>query len=254
MELLVSTLATSAATGTALGLALLSAAALGFRHGLDYDHVAAITDIASGEGEPRRAMRLGLLYVFGHAVTVIALGSLALVAHEFLPDALDRTAGRVVGLTLLVLGIYVASTIFAHRHEEKFKPRSRAAMFADGALWLHWRLLRLFGSNQAQRQYAFRDGYGNQSSFVVGVIHGLGAETPTQILLFLLAANLGGTLYGILGILMFVAGLIVMNTVICASAAGLVRAGEHRPRLARWIAGATAAYSVALGAIFIVSP
>ena len=41
---------------------------------------------------------------------------------------------------------------------------------------------------------------------MVGVIHGLGAETPTQILLFLMAANLGGTAAGLLGLLMFILG------------------------------------------------
>ena len=35
--------------GSTLDLALLSAAVLGFRHGFDYDHIAAITDITSVE-------------------------------------------------------------------------------------------------------------------------------------------------------------------------------------------------------------
>ena len=44
-----------------LRLALLSAAVLGFRHGLDYDHIAAITDISSVQLKARDAMRYGLL-------------------------------------------------------------------------------------------------------------------------------------------------------------------------------------------------
>ena len=42
-----------------LRLALLSAAVLGFRHGLDYDHIAAITDISSVQLKARDAMRYG---------------------------------------------------------------------------------------------------------------------------------------------------------------------------------------------------
>ena len=53
-----------------LRLALLSVAVLGFRHGLDYDHIAAITDISSVQAKARDAMRFGLLYVLGHATTV----------------------------------------------------------------------------------------------------------------------------------------------------------------------------------------
>jgi high-affinity nickel permease len=44
-----------------LRLALVSAAVLGFRHGLDYDHIAAITDISSVQSKARDAMRYGLL-------------------------------------------------------------------------------------------------------------------------------------------------------------------------------------------------
>jgi high-affinity nickel permease len=46
-----------------LRLALISAGVLGFRHGLDYDHIAAITDISSVQNKASDAMRFGLLYV-----------------------------------------------------------------------------------------------------------------------------------------------------------------------------------------------
>jgi high-affinity nickel-transport protein len=39
--------------------------------------------------------------------------------------------------------------------------------------------------------------------------------------LFLVAANLGGTGAGLLGLLMFIAGLVVMNTLMCGLATGL---------------------------------
>ena len=95
-----------------LRLALLSAAVLGFRHGLDYDHIAAISDISSVQLKARDAMRYGLLYVAGHATTVAVLGSAAVVFRIALPAASDRWAERLVGLTLLVLGLYVLGTFF----------------------------------------------------------------------------------------------------------------------------------------------
>ena len=61
------------------------------------------------------------------------------------------------------------------------------------------------------------------------MIHGLGAETPTQILLFLMVANLGGTAAGLLGLLMFIVGLLAMNTLMCASAAGFFFDGAGAP-------------------------
>ena len=200
-----------------LRLALLSAAVLGFRHGLDYDHIAAITDISSVQSKARDAMRYGLLYVAGHAATVAALGTGAVVFRIALPPASDRWAERLVGVTLLVLGLYVLGTFFrpgTHSHA----PRTRITLLLNAALWVYWRLTRIFGGTRVEAPQVFKDGYGTSSTFLVGVIHGLGAETPTQILLFLMTANLGGTGAGLLGLLMFIVGLVIMNTLMCASA------------------------------------
>lgn len=233
-----------------LRLALFSAAVLGFRHGLDYDHIAAITDISSVQSRPRDAMRYGLLYVAGHAATVAVLGSAAVAFRIALPPASDRWAERMVGITLLLLGIYVLGTFFrpsSHSHG----PKTRLTLLVNGILWIYWRLSRLFGGNRLEAPQVFRDGYGTTSTFMVGVIHGFGAETPTQILLFLMAANLGGTAAGLLGLLAFILGLLAMNTLMCASAAGLFSAIFARPTALRALTLATSAYSIVVGTIFL---
>jgi hypothetical protein len=208
-----------------LRLALLSAGVLGFRHGLDYDHIAAITDITSVQARAGDAMRYGLLYVTGHATTIAVLGTAAIAFRLSLPAASDRWAERLVGITLLVLGIYVLGTFFrtspqgnGHGHAH---PRTRITLLVNGFLWVYWRLSRIFGGTRVEAPQVFKDGYGTTSTFLVGVIHGLGAETPTQLLLFLLAANLGGTGAGLLGLLFFIIGLVAMNTLMCGLAAGL---------------------------------
>src|ERR1700756_5082300 len=122
-----------------LPLALLSTALLGFRHGFDYDHIAAITDITSVQSRPRDAMRYGLLYVAGHATTVAVLGTAAVAFRLALPAASDRWAERLVGLTLLLLGLYVLGTFFrpgTHSHA----PRTRITLLVNGVLWTYWRL------------------------------------------------------------------------------------------------------------------
>jgi high-affinity nickel-transport protein len=168
-------------------------------------------------------MRFGLLYVAGHATTVAILGAAAIAFRLSLPAASDRWAERLVGFTLVALGIYVLGSLLSsgkhgHRH---FKPRTRITLLMNGLLWIYWRLSRVFGGTRAEAPQVFKQGYGSSSTFLVGVIHGLGAETPTQLLLFLLAANLGGTGAGLLGLAMFIIGLLAMNTLMCALAAGL---------------------------------
>ncbi len=260
-----------------LRLALLSAGVLGFRHGLDYDHIAAITDISSVQARARDAMRFGLLYVTGHATTVAVLGAAAVGFRLSLPAASDRWAERLVGITLLTLGIYVLGTFFRpslHRHA---RPRTRITLLINGMLWVYWRLSRIFGGTRVEAPQVFKDGYGTSSTFLVGVIHGLGAETPTQLLLFLLAANLGGTWSGLLGLFVFIVGLVVMNTLMCGLAAGLFSldklrlwigpAGSSQNVFSRTLASAlgmvsahalrgltllTSAYSIVVGTIFLV--
>ena len=259
-----------------LRLALLSAAVLGFRHGLDYDHIAAISDISSVQLKARDAMRYGLLYVAGHATTVAVLGSAAVVFRIALPAASDRWAERLVGLTLLVLGLYVLGTFFRPSTHTHSHPRTRITLLVNGALWIYWRLSRIFGGTRVEAPQVFKHGYGTSSTFLVGVIHGLGAETPTQILLFLMAANLGGTAAGILGLLMFIVGLLVMNTLMCGVAAGLFSADKVlawlspaesqnpfsralgsvlsavRPHALGGLTLLTSAYSIVVGAIFLL--
>ena len=259
-----------------LRLALASAALLGFRHGLDYDHIAAITDITSVQTRVRDAMRYGLLYVAGHATTIAILGAAAVAFRISLPAASDRWAERLVGATLLLLGIYVLGTLLrpsAHGHTH---PKTRITLLMNGLLWIYWRLSRIFGGTRAAAPQLFQGGYGSSSTFVVGVIHGFGAETPTQILLFLVAANLGGTAARLLGLLMFIVGLLAMNTLMCASAAGLfsvaakpqdvpfdeahsffsrlkARLGGFTSKYAlRTLTVATSAYSIVVGVIFLL--
>jgi len=235
-----------------VNLALLSAAVLGFRHGLDYDHIAAISDITSVQSKARDAMRYGLLYVSGHALTVAILGAAAISFRLTLPPSSDRWAERLVGGTLVLLGIYVLGTFFREAGHNHFHPRTRITLLVNAVLWMYWRLSRVFGGTREQAPQAFAHGYANSSTFLVGVIHGLGAETPTQLALFFVAAKLGGTAVGLLGLGMFIAGLLVMNTLMCASAAGLFTVVFTGPRALQAITALTAAYSIAVGAIFLL--
>lgn len=236
--------------GGTLELALVSCALLGLRHGFDYDHLAAITDITSVQRGWREGMRLGLVYALGHAATVAALGIAVVVFRLALPVHLDAFGERAVGATLLVLTAYVLISFFRRAPGGHAHPVSRVALLVRGAQFLRWRVGRWRDPALARPEpFAFR--YGGGSVFFVGVLHGLGAETPSQLVLFLLAAHLGGTSRGILGLLCFIGGLLLMNTLMTASASGVFAGSVRRPRVQSFVTLLTAAYSFAVGLIFI---
>ena len=232
---------------TAVFLTLASCALLGFRHGFDYDHIAAITDITSVGEHTSESMRNSLMYALGHAATVALMACAVIFFHLALPQGLDSWMERLVGLTLILLAIYILSKLFTgDRHS---LPPARGMLLIrfgqwlfDGAFWPRTSTV----TNPRKPVQA----YTASAAFGVGIIHGVGAETPSQLTLFLLAANLGGTAKGFLGLGMFLAGLLVMNTLMAASACGVFRFSARRSTL-RVFSGLTAAYSLVIGIVFL---
>jgi high-affinity nickel permease len=233
-----------------LGLALFSCALLGFRHGFDYDHIAAITDITGVQTRASDAMRLGLMYALGHAATVAVLGSAVIFLQLSLPHGIDRWAERAVGLTLIVLALYVLSTLVSRRGQNKPPPKSRAALLIGAVRWAY-RRLSAAPTGKDTSLILDRWNVNAPAAFGIGIIHGLGAETPSQLALFLLAANLGGKAKGFLGLAVFLGGLLLMNTLMAASAAGLFTTTRREPRWMPVLTGLTAVYSLCIGVIFL---
>jgi len=235
-----------------LDAALGSCLLLGLRHGFDYDHLAAISDITAVQRSWLSGLRLGMTYALGHALTVGALGVAVLELHVGLPQGLDHWTERAIGLTLIVLGIGVLAGILRrsdHGHAHG-RIESRLAIAINGVLWLAWQVRRLW-NRQAPKPERFQWLYTGKSVFTIGMLHGVGAETPSQLALFFLTANLGGTSRGMLGLAAFAIGLVAMNALMTASMGGAFRASGRHPRFYHAIAWAGAAYSCVIGAIFL---
>jgi cytochrome c biogenesis protein CcdA len=194
-----------------------------------------------------------MTYALGHAFTVAALGIAVLELHLGLPEGLDHWTERLIGLTLIVLGIGVVAGILrkdAHGHSHS-RIESRLAIAINGFLWMAWRVRRCWNP-QAPQPERFQWMYNGKSVFVIGILHGVGAETPSQLALFFLTANLGGTSRGMLGLAAFALGLVAMNALMTATMGGAFRAsGHHHPRLYHAIAWTGAAYSFIIGLIFL---
>jgi len=184
---------------------------LGFRHGFDYDHMVAITDVANTQTRKKQAMLLTLSYSLGHALVVISIGASIILLGINIPQILDDFMGKAVGATLVILGIYIAYHL-AKKGEKEFRAATRFTIIANSILYVYSKLgSKLLGQTIPQRR-VFENGYAKHSSFVVGMIHGIGAESPTQIAIF--AMSLGfGIILGITALMVFVTGIIMSNII-----------------------------------------
>ena len=238
---------------------------LGFRHGFDVDHVAAITDISGSQFVRLRAFLLSTLYALGHAMTVVVLGLGISWAGWDVPDA-----GRLVGATLVLLGAYVLwcsvtgrrpssrgglvlrvtraardrirpTTSVEHDHPHDHGAGSgRGHGHRHDPSVLAPDLPVMGGESGARTEVAHRHRhrhedipapYGIGGALAVGAIHGIGAETPTQVLA--LAA-------GTASLVPFLAGLFLANSVMAAVAAlGLT---DRRLRALNAVVGAFSVY------------
>lgn len=299
--------------GGAVGL-MGGALALGLRHGIDWDHIAAITDITSAtaaDGEPKEewltdepgvlltdesdhvaaelsrrrpvaggshaavaapnrvdalttkvgtflsgqshSIFLGTLYAVGHATVVTILGLVAILAAGFLPEWIDPIMERVVGVTLLFLAAYLFYSLYAYfRGGDEFRIRSRwMLIFAGVRNGYRWLRSKLFGDRAEHSHVHGVDQYGPFTAYSVGLIHGVGAETGTQVLIIATAVGAGTKALGITALLFFVAGLIISNSfVTVATAAGFV--SSRRRQLVYVLAGSLAAvFSLVVGLLFL---
>jgi hypothetical protein len=282
---------------------LLTGLVLGIRHGIDWDHIAAITDITSttaaagaaegahaeqhqtvtgahhghggavelrahdagpgaatiapafrGEaigGTRWEAIRLGMLYALGHGAVVIALGIAALSFGALLPEWLDPIMGRVVGATLVGLGLWVLYSVYRYAvGGEAFHLRSRWMLVFDGVRY-GWRRMqsRLHGHEHVEPLEM--SSYGNRTAFGVGMIHGVGAETGTQVLLIAAVGGAAAAGLGIPMLLAFVVGLLISNlAIVLVSTVGFV-ASQTRERIYVAVGLVAGIFSLVLGLIYV---
>ena len=301
------------------GVALMGTAlALGLRHGFDWDHIAAITDVTSttatadaaedvhtrshderasahehghggrdevrahaigdghahahiaagGDGaeaghvavgavrlrlgqEERRALALGTLYAVGHALVVAILGTLALGFGAVLPGWVDPIMGRVVGVTLVLLGAWVFVSLYQYaRHGRAFRLRSRWMLVFD-TLRYGWRRFQARFHGHEHADPIEMTSYGPRTALAVGMIHGIGAETGTQVLFIAAIGGASSRGLGLPMMLAFIAGLLISNSIIVLITATGFIASRARERIYIAIGVVAGAFSLLIGFIFL---
>lgn len=161
-----------------IGLALLGTGfGLGLRHGVDWDHIAAISDVASSQKSRARGLRLGTLYALGHALVVIVLGLIAIWFGTLLPDWVDDYMEIVVGMTLLALGVWLIFSMYLNKGQLTLK--SRWMLMLD----ISRSAIRKIRGKHSHSQEGSSRNYSDRTTLSIGMVHGIGAETGSQALL-----------------------------------------------------------------------
>ncbi len=222
---------------------------LGLRHGIDWDHIAAITDIVGSEDDRKKSFILSFLYIVGHASVVVLFGLFAVLVGVRLPDWIDTIMEPFVGITLILLGVYLLLTLI--RDGKNFRLKSRWLILLKLVHKTVHIIRETFGHHHSHNEIDYPEKYRHHTAFTIGVIHGIGAETPTQVLLFVTAAGVGGSLVGSLLVITFVAGLITSNTLISLfSLTGYVRAKKHSS-VYLLLGAVTGIFSLVVGLLFL---
>jgi high-affinity nickel permease len=293
--------------------------ALGLRHGIDWDHIAAITDITSSTApqpgrreaalmsEPglqltdeshhtlnfalagagagtmtaeghyrgsahqqrpalaplkvrrwvstqRQPLFLGTMYAIGHGTMVGILGLLAILFSQVLPSWVDPIMERVVGFTLVFLAAYLFYSLFRFfRSGEEFRLRSRWMLVFSGVQTAYHRLLHRAGAGHSHEHAAVSQQYGARTAYGIGLIHGIGAETGTQVLVIGTAVGAASKGMGVLTLFAFILGLLISNSAVTLmTSTGFVSA--RRRQVVYVVVGALAAvFSLTLGLLFLTS-
>jgi high-affinity nickel permease len=261
---------------------VLTALGFGFRHGIDWDHIAALTDITSSQEHPRRSMWFATLYALGHALVVFVLGFAAIVLAERIPMGVDAVMERFVGATLVILGCYVVYGLV--RHGRDFRMRSRWMLMLSGArravAWIrsgrgatpelveieHEHVVMPVGTasgavalspHRHQHRHVAPmpdDPFANyvpRTIFGIGMLHGIGAETPTQVLIFVAAAGVSGKAGGLLLLAAFLVGLLASNSVVALAGTFGFLGATRNFRLYVTVSCITALFSLVIGTLFV---
>lgn len=225
---------------------LWTALILGLRHSLDFDHLAAIADIAGAQSTRKTSFWGCAAYALGHAGIVLVLGGAALLLGIHIPAALGSVMGKVVGVTLLILAGAIIVSALRFRDQGKIVSRWRIIYSLAN------RLLRAWKRKQGPDD-SVKDDLSFSGCLVIGVLHGIGVESPTQILALGSAMTLANPAVGLGLVALFALGMIVSNMAVALLTIYGFQSARQRNLVFLVLSLISAVFSAIIGITLLVS-
>jgi len=147
--------------------------ALGFKHALEADHIAAVALLASERRSLWGAASVGALWGFGHTLAILLAGVWVLALGLRLPESAVPFLEFLVALVLVSLGVqglrglWNAKTVHLHAHHHG--PRRHVHPHVH--------------SHEHEESRWFHHGQPRYRSFLVGLLHGLAGSAALFLLL-----------------------------------------------------------------------
>jgi high-affinity nickel-transport protein len=227
---------------------LWTALVLGLRHSLDFDHLAAIADI-SGAQSTRKSSFWGCAgYALGHAGIVLLLGGAALLLGLHIPAAFGAVMEKVVGVTLLILAGAIIISALKYRDQGKVISRWRIIYSIANRLLSGWKR-----EPQSDDPDKSKDDLSFSGCLVIGVLHGVGVESPTQILALGSAMTLGNPVLGLGLVALFAFGMIVSNMAVALLAIYGFQSARQRQIVFLVLSLISAVFSAIIGVMLLLS-
>lgn len=218
---------------------------IGIRHGLDGDHVAAIANMVGSEKKKRKQVSLGILYAIGHGSIVFLIGLVSIYIGLELSSDTKRALEVLVSITLMILGVVILYSLLKNKKEYEYRSRLQIILKFLHSTASRWKL-KIGGKGFAPVHL------GLTSAFVIGLIHGIGVESPTQITVITSATGLDNASFATLQLILFVVGLLISTVLMTFFLSwGFIKARMRRT-LFLILGTITGTYSLGLGTMMIL--
>jgi high-affinity nickel-transport protein len=216
---------------------------LGMRHSTDPDHVVAVSTIVSRERSVRQGAVIGMMWGFGHTLTIFMVGAAIILFDLTIPPRLGLSMEMAVAGMLILLGVLNLTGVL-QRLTERFTPVNALSLA---------RTIEVSSSEADETSPGFarrllsRFGYYNLlRPLAIGLVHGLaGSAAVALLVLSMIHSPAWAIAYLVVFGLGTVVGMMLMTTVMAIPIALTGR------RSTRFLTTASGLVSVCFG-LFLV--